>query len=56
MLVNFGHIRLQDVKVAFEQYDVRTFWALWEEIGLHDNELVFYLQLYFCFSIAAKGD
>ena len=47
--------KIEALKLAFEDSNVLDFWAQWEQIGLNNDELEFFLQVYFCFSNAAKN-
>lgn len=51
--VQLSNTKIQEIKNAFEQCEVLKFWSIWDEIGLTDHELEFFLQIYFCFSNAA---
>ena len=47
--------KIEMLKLAFEDSNLLDFWAQWEQIGLNNDELEFFLQVYFCFSNAAKN-
>ena len=51
--VQVSNTKIQEIKNAFEQCEVLKFWSIWDEIGLTDYELEFFLQIYFCFSNAS---
>ena len=53
IVINQG--RIEQLKVAFVESNVLDFWSQWEQIGLNNNELEFFLQVYFCFSNAAQS-
>jgi uncharacterized protein YjaG (DUF416 family) len=41
---------IQAIKVSFDSGEVSKFWNYWEDIGINNHELEFFLQIYFCFS------
>lgn len=53
IVINQG--RIEQLKLAFVESNVLDFWSQWDQIGLTNNELEFFLQVYFCFSNAAQS-
>ena len=43
---------IQAIKVAFDEREVLKFWSFWDDVGIPNYELEFFLQIYFCFSNA----
>ena len=47
--------KIEALKLAYEESNVLDFWTQWEQVGLGNAELEFFLQIYFCFSQAVQN-